>query len=52
MHFSLRILQHALVAQWLERNIGNVEVASSTLARGFIRKKSDEKLPLGDFQIP
>ncbi len=25
----------ALVAQWLERNIGNVEVASSILAKGF-----------------
>lgn len=28
----------ASVAQWLERHIGNVEVASSTLARGFLEK--------------
>lgn len=40
MHFSIENHYHstnALVAQWLERHIGNVEVASSTLARGFLR---------------
>ena len=47
MHFRAEVSdkadQRASVAQWLEHHIGNVGVASSSLARGFLEKSLQKK---------